>query len=186
MDCKPCLSYTSGMFFPVFLSMKDLLAKVNRRSTLTAAAIAAVLFNIPVFIYIKEATYRSSWLLYVGSFLFLIVVWIHTFLTSRSRHHNETTVALSFNAHLTTLTGILFSCIIAFILLAIFVPGYLSPGMADKIQTGEPVNTIHDKTDGLSFEIFIAATIINFSVGSFTGIVLPFALKRKQKENVEF
>jgi len=59
------------------------------------------------------------------------------------------------------------------------VPGYLSSSHP-KTLVEEPVNIIHDKTDGLSFMVFMAATVINFSVGSFTGIVLPFYLKKNQ------
>lgn len=165
--------------------MRDLLNKVNIRATLITGVIAAFLFSIPVFIYLNEATYRSSWLLYSGSFLFLIVIWLHTFFDSQRRQHNESTVALVFNSHLATITGIIFSCLLCFLLLVIMVPGYLSPGMADKIQTGEPVNTIKDKTGGLSFEVFMAATFINFSVGSFTSIVLPFSLKRNQAKDAK-
>lgn len=163
--------------------MKDLLRKVNIPGTLKAGFTAAILFSIPAFVYIKRASYSSSWLLYLGSFLFLVTIWLYTFNDSSKRQHSESTVALAFASHAATITGIIFAVAIAFILLSIMIPGYLSAGPIGRIQTGEPVTLVKGRTDGLSFEVFFAATIINFSVGSFTGIVLPFAVKRNQKRD---
>lgn len=157
-----------------------MLEKVNIRATIIAAIIGAVVFCIPVTIYISQATYRATWLLYLGSFLFFIVMWVHTMLDSLHRKNNESTVALVFASHMATIAGIILSCLICFLLLVIMVPGYLQPGTAGKVLTGEPANTLIDKTNGMSLDIFMAATIINFSVGSFAGIVLPFYMKRNQ------
>lgn len=157
--------------------------KLDKKSTLIAATIAAVLFCIPVYFYIYFASYRQSWLLYLGSFLFMIVMWVYTILESQKRRDDESTVALAFATHMTTLAAIVISCFLCLLMLIVFVPGYLHPGDAGKVLASEPVNIIHDKTDGLSFIIFMAATIVNFSVGSFTGIILPFYLKRNQTKD---
>jgi hypothetical protein len=154
--------------------------KIDFRSTLISGAIAAILFCVPEYIFIVNADYRQSWLLYMGSFLFLIVMWIHVLKDSKKRGNNESTVALVFASHVTTVAGVLLATLFSFILLATLVPGYLGSGMAEKQLIHEPANIVRDKTDGLSFEVFMAATIINFSVGSFAGIILPFYAKRNQ------
>lgn len=154
--------------------------KIDVRSTAIAATIAAVLFSLMACVYILNANYTMSWLLYIGNVLFGIVMWIHTLRDNKKRGENESTVALVFSSHVATIAGIILSCVLCFLLLVILVPGYLGGGMADKTLTNEPVNIVKDKTDGLSFEIFLAATIINFSAGSFTGIILPFYSKRNQ------
>lgn len=163
-----------------FVIAKGMLQKVNIRATIITAIIAALVFCVPASIYISRASYRDTWLLYLGSFLFFITIWVHTMMDSLRRKNNESTVALIFASHMATIAGIILSCLACFILLTVMVPGYLQPGMADKVLTGEPANTIIDKTDGMSLDIFMAATIINFSVGSFAGIVLPFYMKRNQ------
>jgi hypothetical protein len=157
--------------------------KINWPRTLLFAALGAILFCIPVFIYIQDALYTRTWLLYMGSFLFFIVMWIHAMYDSSKRGNNESTVALIFASHVTAIIGIIISVVLCFILLSIFVPGYLHAGTPDKVLANPPANTIQDKTNGLSFDIFFAATIINFSVGSFTGIVLPFYMKRNQTKD---
>jgi hypothetical protein len=158
--------------------------KINFRSTLIAAAIAGLLFSIPAYFFIRFGSYTGSWLLYMGSFLFLIVIWVNTLQENKKRGENESTIALVFNSHITTIAGILVACLLSFLLLAIFVPGYLSPGVADKVLTNEPATMGVGKTKGLSFEVFMAATIINFSVGSFSSIILPFYSKRNQTRDI--
>jgi hypothetical protein len=154
--------------------------KINWRTTIRTASLAAFFFCVAVFIYIQYGSYRGSWLLYVGSFLFMSVLWLHMLAENKRRGFNESTVALVFEGHVTTVVGIGFCCLLSFILLVILVPGYLSPGNAGKTLTGEPPQLLVDKTDGLSFEVFMAAIVMNFSVGSFTSIILPFYAKRNQ------
>ena len=162
-----------------------MLKKINLRSTLISGLIAAILFCILVFFHIRSANYKNSWLLYFGSFLFMIVIWIHTMQDSKKRRNNESTVALVFASHMATLAGIIISCGICLLMLIILVPGYLDQGTAGKILTQAPANTVYDKTHGLSLQIFLSATLINFSVGSFCGIVLPFYLKRNQTRDLK-
>jgi hypothetical protein len=154
--------------------------KVNFSSTVIVAAIAAVLFCVPVFFYVRSSSYTSSWLLFMGSFLFFIVMFVNTLHENKTRGEDESTVALVFISLVTTIVGVIFSCLLCFLLMIIMVPGYLNSGMAEKVMANGPANIIHDKTDGLSFEIFMAATAINFSVGSFCGVVLSFYSKRNQ------
>jgi cytochrome bd-type quinol oxidase subunit 2 len=87
--------------------------KLNKRSTLISGAIAGILFCIPAFIYIRSANYEQSWMLYMGSFLFMIVIWVHTMLDSKKRDDNESTVALVFASHMATIVGIIISCLIS-------------------------------------------------------------------------
>ena len=168
------------LFGHVFVGDHIMFKKVDLQATLQYGAIAAVAFCIPVFFFIQQAKYAGAWLLYLGSFLFMSIVAFHLIKDSKKRGDNESTAALVFASHMVTIAGIIIACVICFLLLSIFIPGYLGKGMADKLLTGEPANSLKDKTDGLSIDVFMAATIINFSVGSFVSIIFPFYLKRNQ------
>ena len=161
-----------------------MLKKINLRSTLISGLIAAILFCIPVFFHIRSANYKNSWLLYFGSFLFMIVIWIHTMQDSKKDGIMKVQW-LVFASHMATLAGIIISCGICLLMLIILVPGYLDQGTAGKVLIQAPANTVYDKTHGLSLQIFLSATLINFSVGSFCGIVLPFYLKRNQTRDLK-
>jgi hypothetical protein len=89
-------------------------------------------------------------------------------------------MAMLASGHIATLMGVIIACLLAFILQVIMVPGYLSSGTTDKVLTGEPANMVYDKTRGMSFMVFVTATIGNFSAGSFVSIIFPFALKADQ------
>jgi amino acid transporter len=160
--------------------------KINWTPTFIAASIAAVAFCIPVFFYINMANYTETWLLYLGSFLFLVVMWFDTTYENKRRGENESMVTMVFATNVTTIVGIIFSCIICFIMLSVLVPNYLGAGNAEKVMVREPASSIDDKTNGLSFKVFMAATVINFCAGAFVGIILPFTAKRNQtKDNRE-
>jgi hypothetical protein len=87
--------------------------------------------------------------------------------------------------HIATVAGIVIACLLCFILVLVLVPGYLQAGTADKVLTSAPANTVKDKTNGLSFMLFMNAIIGNVVAGSAASIIYPFTLKRDQtKEKV--
>jgi hypothetical protein len=157
--------------------------KMNLATSLIYGGIAAVLACIPVFFYIREASYTQSWLIYMGSFFFAVVIAIHTLRENKKTGGNESTVFMVFKSHVTTLMGVIMACIICFLLLVTMVPGYLTEGPAGKQMRDAPVNSKEDKTNGLSFKVFSGAILFNFSMGSFVGIVFPFYSKRNQKKD---
>ena len=148
--------------------------KINLKFTLQFAITGAISFSIPVYFFIRESMYSKTWLLFLGVFLFFIVTVIHTLVNGNRRGEPGTPVELIFESELITITAIILCCVISFILLVIFVPGYLGNGPAQKVLTGNPPSDVLDKTNGLSLKIFMTAIIGNFSVGSFASILLPF------------
>jgi hypothetical protein len=82
--------------------------------------------------------------------------------------------------HIATVMGVIIACVLSAILLVVFVPGIFQAGMADKVMSDNPANTVEDKTGGMAFRLFAAAVIGNFSGGSCAAIIFPFVLKRNQ------
>jgi hypothetical protein len=157
--------------------------RINFGNSLKSALIAAILFTIPVFIYLKDTTYKSNWLIYLGSFFFFLVIVLHTIFFNKVRGENANTITMVFASHVVTVMGVVLSCLFAFLLLVIMVPGYLDAGPAGKATPDTPANEIFDKTNGLSFRIFMGASLINFAFGSFAGIVFPFSVKKNQTKD---
>ena len=142
--------------------------------------IAAVVYCIPAFVFIKHALFGDAWVLYLGNFLFLIVVVVFLIRFNDKRKDNASSVSMFAAGHLVTAIGVVISCVICSILLILLVPGLLHPGQTEKILRGTPANSIHDKTNGLAFMVFANAVIGNISTGSFVSIVFPFSLKGDQ------
>src|SRR5687767_9475817 len=102
-----------------------MLKKLDLTSCFGYGSLAAFLACIPVFFYIRDASYRESWLLYVGSFFFAMAISIHVLRANKKRGGNESTVFMVFESHVTVVIGVFIACLLCFLLLTIFVPGYL-------------------------------------------------------------
>jgi hypothetical protein len=152
----------------------------NPKPYLIYGLLAAVVYCIPVTVFLTDPEYSQGWLLYLGNLLFLFVIVAFLFAFNRKRSENAATMAMLAAGHIVTVMGIVISCVMAFLLMVIMVPGYLGGGTADKVLTGEPANTVYDHTRGLSFMVFATAIIGNLSAGSFVSIIFPFALKADQ------
>lgn len=148
----------------------------NPKPYLIYGLMGAVVYCIPVTIFLSDPEYAQGWLLYLGNlfFLFAIVAFVYAF--NRKRSENAGTLAMLAAGHIATLAGIIASCLIAFLLLVILVPGYLDGGATTQV----PVNSVYDKTRGLGFMVFATAIVGNLAAGSFVSIVFPFALKADQ------
>lgn len=157
----------------------------NPRPYLIYGLLAAVVYCIPVVIFLTNPEYSQGWLLYLGNLLFLFPIIAFLYAFNKKRTENAGTIAMLTAGHITAVGGVVIACVLAFLLLVIMVPGYLSAGTTEKVLTGEPANMTQDKTRGLSFMVFATAIIGNFAAGSFASLIFPFALKADQtKERV--
>lgn len=146
----------------------------NWTFTFVFALLGSIAYCIPSGIYIHKATYRQTWLLYLGVFMFLIVAIIYTLINSNRRRTNVKTFRLIIDSHVITIISILMSCVILFILMCIFIPGYLSGGHVQNVLPGNQPGVLYDQTKGFSLKVFMTTIFGCFSAGSFVGIVIPF------------
>jgi hypothetical protein len=159
--------------------------KFHWQHYLPYAIAAAIVYCIPVAFYLNRASFGEAWLLYLGNFLFLTVIVSFLFSFNRRRDKNASAITMLAAGHITTAIGIVTAVVLCFILLLVFVPGFLHSGTTEKVLQKAPANTVKDKTGGLSFMMFADAVIGNLVVGSFASFMFPFTLKRDQtKEKV--
>ncbi len=146
---------------------------------------AAVLYSVPLIFLLKHTAYSQIWLLYLGNFLFMLTVAGFLLIFNRHRDKNASSTAMILAGAAVSILGIIISCLIAFILLSIMIPGLFHSGVPDKVLTGAPASTVPDKINGLLFMIFGNAAIGNGAAGLFVSIIFPFTLKGDQtKEKV--
>jgi len=159
--------------------------KSHRSLYLIYGILAAIAYCLPVIIFIKRADYTSSWLLFSGCLLFLFSIALFLIQFNKRRNENASTGTMLAAGLIATATGVIISVLLSFILILFFVHGFLNEPVPDRVLHAEPSNVIKDKTEGLAFMIFMAATVGNFSAGSFVTILFPFSLKKDQtKEKV--
>jgi len=149
-------------------------------SWLKYSLVAAVLYCIPMLIFVLGTSYTQAWLLYVGNALFLGVVVVFMLAFNRERRANASTVAMLVAGHVVTVAGILIACLIAFIIMVTLVPGFLEAGTAGRVLTDEPDMMVKGKTNGLNFMVLMNAIVGNVSMGSFASIMFAFTPQRDQ------
>ncbi|MEO5943648.1 MAG: hypothetical protein ABIP30_07005 [Ferruginibacter sp.] len=153
--------------------------KMNWRNIFPAATIAALFFCFFAFLFIQQAEYSSTWLLYLGSICFFFSITAFSIFRKAEKRNDETTTTPIFEGLVTTGTGIIISCLIVFILLLILMPGFIESVPATHVLQGEPAAGIAGKTNGLVFKVFFAATLLNFFGGSIASIIMAFYIKSK-------
>ena len=150
---------------------------INLKPYITHALMAALLYCLPVIFFLKAADYTRAWELYIGNFLFLLVIVLFLFTFNKKRDENAGTLLMLTASSITTVLGTIAATILGLGLLLIFVPGLLQSGTPDKVLTNAPGNSVLDKTDGLVFMVISNAIIGNVSSGLFVSIIFPFSMK---------
>ncbi|WP_153796339.1 hypothetical protein [Foetidibacter luteolus] len=146
------------------------------------AVLIAIISSFPMIYFIRQADFSQIWLLYLGDVVFLGSIFFVMMRYNRRIGNNNTPVSLMLIAgHILTILSISVFCLIAFILITVYVPGLFSSGHAEKELVNAPANMVEDKTNGLLFIVFMNAAFGNFSAGSFATIITAYISKRNQK-----
>lgn len=149
------------------------------------AALAALLYCVPVYFFLKTATWSQSWLLYLGNALFMVTVASFLLIFNRNKDENASSMSMIIAGSTVAILGVIVSVLLAFILLWAMIPDLFQAGPPEKVLTHAPASTIPDKANGLIFMILASCTIGNGVAGLFVCILFPFTLKGDQtKEKV--
>ena len=139
---------------------------------------AAFAYALPVYFFIESADYTKSWLLFTGNFFFMLVIGFFPFYIRRSALRPYRMLAMITASMKQVFRSLIICLLTGIILLIILAPG--------KFMINKPVNTIHDKTNGLDFMVIINSVIGNFFTGSFITVILAASLTghiRKRKNH---
>jgi hypothetical protein len=152
----------------------------NWRQYLPYSIVAAILHGIAVFVFLRDSSFTHAYILYIGSFLFMFTIAAFLITFNRRRQENANSMSMLTAGLITSAMGVILSCVLCAILLAVMIPGLFHAGTPAKVLTDAPANTVTDKTHGLLFMIFGSATMGNIVGGLFVCIIFPFALKGDQ------
>lgn len=144
--------------------------------------IAAIAFCIPMLIFLYSGRYSETWWLFVGNGLFLAAIIIYMLQFNKARNENASTQTMVAAGHIATVIGVVVSCIVAAIGLAIFVHNGGS-GQSDVAFADAPSQTGTGPTNGMIFILYMCATIGNICGGSFSSIMIPYAARKNQTKD---
>jgi hypothetical protein len=130
------------------------------------AIIAAILYCIPVIFFLKSEKFSQTWLLYLGNALFLFCLFIFGILYG-SKNNN---LSKRYNGFTVTILGVIFSCILIFVLIFIFAPGIFNIGSSNGVLQQTPAAITKKNNHGIIFILFADAIIGNVTAGSFSTV----------------
>ena len=133
----------------------------------------AILYIIPLIIFILDETFSETWLLYVGNALFLF--YIFAFGVYYGKQQNNRTSPLSAGLAV-TLIGIIFTCILVLVVIFVLAPGVFHIGSSHPIED-TPAALPNKNSHGVIFMLFSSATIGNFAAGSVSSVLAAGATK---------
>jgi hypothetical protein len=140
----------------------------------------AILASIPMFFFLRDAKFSETWLLYLGDAIFLCSMIVVMLILNNRSQGDAATGSLLIVGHAITVFSIVIICIIALILLLIYVPDLFGSD-AGKTLKQTPANMIHGNTNGLAFVVFMNALFGTGSAGSFVSIMMSYTMRKEQR-----
>ncbi|MDQ6814055.1 MAG: hypothetical protein M3040_09970 [Bacteroidota bacterium] len=150
---------------------------------LTAAIIATILYCIPMVMFVRSADYNNTYLLFIGNFLFLIVIGAFVLFFNKRKGENASTQTMRAAGHIATVFGIVLSCLAAFIAISVFIPSIYNSGGSNTVLENAPSQTGTGKTHGLVFMLFMSTIIGNLCGGSVASILIPITARKDQTKD---
>lgn len=143
-------------------------------------AIAAVLYIIPVLIFLSHHRYETLYYLYIGCALFMAAIFFYGYRLLYHRYDKKRAVSMLLASILATLTGIVISCLLSIVAMLFFFPDLFSRMPSDQIIPGAPASSMTGHPSELLLMILATATLGNFFVGSFISVIVAYAGKKDQ------
>ena len=130
--------------------------------------ISSVLYCIPVFLFLKDEQYTQTWLLYLGSAIFLVCIFSFGLMYGGKKNDDPDKV---YNGFVVTTLGVIFSCILKLILTLVFAPGVFNIGSTNDVLRQTPAALSKNAGHGLLFSMLANAIIVNFCAGTFATVM---------------
>ena len=141
----------------------------------------AVLYIIPLIIFILDETFSETWLLYLGNALFLCYIFVFGVYYAKQQNKRTSTLGAGLTV---TLIGIIFTCILVFVVIFIFAPGVFHIGASQPLED-TPAALPNKNSHGVIFMLFSSATIGNFAAGSVSSVLAAGATKHTKMRDQE-
>jgi len=136
----------------------------------------AILYSIPIVLFIVHTNFSDQWLLYVGNFLLLGLTFLAVIQFNKKFFGNATLGAMINTGIKITFISIAISCTVLLIL-----------AIADnhKVLQHVPGEVYNGKKNGLWFTLFADAILVNIFVGAFASVIAAVSTKNYRKETGE-
>lgn len=154
----------------------------HRRGYFLFGLIAAILYAIPVWVFLGKRNFELSWVVWLGTILFMFAILLYTIVISKHKPEYKSTWFMIVASMITVLAGILIATILTFILCSFFIPAFLTGHSPSSFLQHSPQG-LNDKNIGTISTVFFPAIFGNFGVGGFVAVMGPYIFKKNQTED---
>ncbi|HTL08906.1 MAG TPA: hypothetical protein VL307_11630 [Chitinophagaceae bacterium] len=140
--------------------------------------VAALLYSVTAFIYIRKVAYDETYVLYIGNFLFAAVVGVFIVWYYKKHERNVKTVRLILNGHIVAFFGIIVACLLLLLLSVLFTPSlYAAANDGKSVLKGAP-GAFSGTNFGLQEILYLDAIFGNAGASLLTSLLLPFSVMK--------
>ena len=143
-------------------------------------AVAAILYSIPVLLFLSEKNYNNLYYLYIGVGLFMFTIFFYALQLVNRPYDRKRAVSMLIAGNLATLTGVAISVLVVIFSFLHFFPDLVSVKPTPILITNAPSTIQPDRPAGLLFMILILTVFGNTSVGAFVSVVTAYVGKKNQ------
>jgi len=152
------------------------------KSYLIYSVIAALLYSVVAYLFIRNQTFTSSWILYIGNALFGCCIAVFVISYNKKRRENASVGTMIAAGHITTVMAVIIVCIISLLLFLLI--SYVShPSQQTEVLSNAPPQMESGERHQFLLSLFMNAIIGNVAAGSFVSLIISYAAKRDQKGN---
>lgn len=138
--------------------------------------VAAIAYCIPLIFFLKDRRFADTWLLYLGSALYLIITFTFGIIYGSRKSNNP---ARTYNGFTVAILGVVFSFLFVLAITLIFAPDVFGIGYANDALKQTPAAMNRGGNNGILFVMLSTALIVNFCAGLFSAVMS----KSKNAEN---
>lgn len=161
---------------------------MNKQQLLTFLGfglLAAFMYCIPLFFFIKSDQFESIWLLYLGNILFGLAVALFMLFHIQKRKNGSSTISMLTAGILVSLAGIILSAIVAILLLMVLVPHFGETAAQQTLPADKQVQEIAHNKSNLTLTVYMDLIIANIAAGAFASVIFAYVAKYNQTKDEE-
>lgn len=149
------------------------------------SVVAACLYCIPLFFFLRSDKFESIWLLYLGNILFGVAIALFMIFHIQYKKRGASTTSMVVAGTKVAATGIAISGIIAFILMFILVPGFLGSSNHIHLPVQNMVQDLNQNNNSLALTAYMNLVIGNIAAGTFASVMFAYTAKLNQTKDEE-
>jgi hypothetical protein len=142
--------------------------------------LAALLYMIPVLLFLSHKKYENFYYIYTGIGLFMFTIFFYALRLVNRPYDSKRAVSMLIAGNLATLAGVFMAVLMVIVSFFFFFPDVFSVTPTESLVQNAPSTIQPNRPSGLLFMLMILTVFGNTSVGAFVSVVTAYVGKKNQ------